>query len=40
MFFNDEFYGHLTSLIGHLRRQQILVQNMKTKCPKVADTRW
>jgi hypothetical protein len=40
MFFNDEFYGHLTSLIGYLRRQQILVQNMKTKCPKVADTRW
>lgn len=39
-YFNDDFYSGLTGLIGYLRRQQNLVQRMKTKCPKVADTRW
>ena len=39
-YFNDDFYVELTGLIGYLRRQQNLIQRMKTKCPKVADTRW
>ena len=39
-YFNDDFYSGLTGLIGYLRRQQSLVQRMKMKCPKVADTRW
>ena len=39
-FFNDNFYGKLTGLIGYLRRQQNLIREMKAKCPKVADTRW
>ena len=39
-YFSDDFYGGLTGLIGYLRRQQNLIQRMKTKCPKVADTRW
>ena len=34
------WYGTLTSLIGYLRRQQNLVNEMRTKCPKVASTRW
>ena len=38
--FDDEFYHVLTSLIGYLRRQQMLIQRMKAKCPKVCDTRW
>ena len=39
-YFNDDFYSGLTGVIGYLRRQQNLVQRMKAKCPKVADTRW
>lgn len=39
-YFCDDFYSTLTGLIGYLRRQQNLVQAMKKKCPKVADTRW
>ena len=37
---NEDFYSALTALIGHLRRQQTLISNMRTTCPKVADTRW
>jgi hypothetical protein len=36
----EAFYGTLTSCIIHLRRQQNLVSSVKTKCPKVASTRW
>ena len=32
--------GILTSLIFHLRRQQNLIQDMQSTCPKVATTRW
>ena len=39
-YFNDEFYNVLTAVIGYLRRQQMLIQRMKAKCPKVCDTRW
>ena len=39
--FGDEvFYQELTSVIGYLRRQQNLIKDMKTTCPKLADTRW
>ena len=38
--FNNDFHTGLTGLTGCLRRQQNLVQRMKAKCPKVADTRW
>lgn len=37
---DDEFYFQLTALIGHLRRQQNLVAEMRSTCPKVTDTRW
>jgi hypothetical protein len=37
---SDTFYTHLTSLIGHLRRQQNLVAEMGCTCPTVAHTRW
>ncbi|PXF40384.1 hypothetical protein BWQ96_09902 [Gracilariopsis chorda] len=36
----NDFYSVLTALIGYQRRQQNLVAAMKTKCPKVALTRW
>jgi hypothetical protein len=36
----NEFYSVLTALIGHLRRQQSLIGEMRSTCPKVADTRW
>ena len=36
----DDFYSKLTALIGHLRRQQNLIAEMRSSCPKVADTRW
>ena len=39
-YFNNDFYSGLTGVIGYLRRQQNLVQRMKAKCPKVANTRW
>ena len=35
-----QFYSVLTALIGYLRRQQNLVADMKTTCPKVALSRW
>ena len=37
---NEEFYSLLTGLISYLRRQQNLINDMKTKAKKVADTRW
>ena len=37
---DDEFMGILTSLIGHLRRQQNIIQDIQSTCPKVATTRW
>ena len=37
---NKEFYSLLAGLISYLRRQQNLINNMKTKAKKVADTRW
>ena len=37
---DDRFYGKLTALIGHLRRQANLIADMRSTCPKVADTRW
>jgi hypothetical protein len=37
---NEEWFGVLTALIGHLRRQQNLINNMRSKCPKVALRRW
>ncbi|KAH8944818.1 hypothetical protein BDL97_12G005300 [Sphagnum fallax] len=36
----EDFYSNLVSLIGYLRRQQNLIADMKTTCPKVALTRW
>ncbi|KAE8903349.1 hypothetical protein PF003_g12931 [Phytophthora fragariae] len=36
---NDAFLSTLTAVIGHLRRQQLLISEMQTTCPKVADTR-
>ena len=39
-FFHDDFYGKLTGLIGYLRRQQNLINDMNATYPKVADTRW
>ena len=37
---DKDFYSTLTGLIGHLRRQQSLITEMRTTCPKVATTRW
>ena len=37
---DEEFLNYLTALIGYLRRQQNLVSDMRSTCPKVADTRW
>lgn len=34
------FYQQLTTLISYLRRQQNFVADLKSKAPKVADTRW
>jgi hypothetical protein len=39
-FGNDQFYGKLTSAISYLRRQQNLIADIRSKAPKVADTRW
>jgi len=36
----EDFYSNLVSLIGYLRRQQNLIADMKTTCPKVALTHW
>ncbi|KAI9907255.1 hypothetical protein PsorP6_016695 [Peronosclerospora sorghi] len=37
---DEQFYSWLNCLISYLRRQQTLITKMKTKAPKVADTRW
>ena len=39
-YFNADFQRGLTGLIGYLRLQQNLIQTVKSKCPKVADTWW
>ena len=35
-----DFYGTLTALIGHLRRQANLIAEMRSTCPKLSDVRW
>lgn len=30
----------MIGITGYLRRQQNLVQDMRTKCPRFVDTRW
>jgi hypothetical protein len=37
---DEEFYSKMTGLISYLRRQQSLINQMKTQAKKVADTRW
>ena len=37
---DEQFVSLLTALIGHLRRQQNLINNMGTKCRTLAETRW
>jgi len=37
---NDTYLSTLTALIGYLRRQQNLITEMRSTCPKVANTRW
>ena len=37
---NDTFVQNIHSVTGHLRRQQNLIREMGTKCPKFVDTRW
>lgn len=37
---DTEFYSTLVALIGYLRRQFNLIAEMRSTCPKVADTRW
>ncbi|EGZ27922.1 hypothetical protein PHYSODRAFT_293597 [Phytophthora sojae] len=37
---NETYLTKVTDLIGFLRRQQNLVADMQTTCPKVASTRW
>lgn len=36
----ESFYSELTNLISYLRRQQNLISDMRSKAPKIADTRW
>ena len=38
--YNRQFYSTLTGLIGYLRRQQNLITEIRSACPKVANTRW
>ena len=40
MLCDESFLNRLTSLIAYLRRQQNLTREMKTVCPRYADTRW
>ena len=35
---NADFHSGLTGLIDYLRRQQNLIQTMKSKCSKIKDT--
>ncbi|KAG7338215.1 hypothetical protein IV203_031377 [Nitzschia inconspicua] len=37
---NKKFLITLTGVTGHLRRQQNLIQDMKSSCPTFATTRW
>ena len=37
---DNSFVEKTQRVTGHLRRQQNLVREMKTKCPKFVDTRW
>jgi hypothetical protein len=37
---SESFYKELTDVISYLRRQKNLIEKMKSKCPKIADTRW
>ncbi len=39
-YYNDEYYSSLTGVIGYLRRQFNLIEEMNSKCQMVADTRW
>ena len=39
-FGDEKFYTTLTKLIGYLRCQFNLIQEMKTKAPTLSDTRW
>ena len=34
------FYKTLTNLIGHLRRQKLLIDRMRCTCPALSGTRW
>jgi hypothetical protein len=36
----EEFYKVLTDIISYLRRHSTLIEKMRGKCPKIADTRW
>jgi hypothetical protein len=36
----DRFVGTITSLTGHLQRQQNLISDMKSTCPTFAETQW
>ena len=38
--FEGEFLTSMSALIGYLRRQQTLIQRMKTKCQNLSATRW
>lgn len=37
--FENAFYSSLAAKIGHLRRKKILIAEVQSTCPKVADTR-
>ena len=37
---DDTFLATLTASIGHLRRQQKLIQKMHATCPNFGNTRW
>ena len=37
---NDSFVSTVIGIIGHLRRQQNMISEMKSKCPRFVDTRW
>ena len=39
-YFNDDFYGELTGLIGYLSRQKSLTKTIKLECPKVSVNCW
>jgi hypothetical protein len=37
---DDSFVSTVMAMTGHLRRQQNLINEMKSKCPRFIDTRW